>query len=220
MKVLVACECSGVVRDAFIALGHDATSCDIQPTDRPGPHIEGDVLKVLADGWDLMIAHPPCTYLCVTGNKWMKPEFKDRFPNRAKQREDAVAFFMALANAPIPRIAVENPICIMSTRWRKPDQIIQPWQFGDKAVKKTCLWLKGLPPLFHTNIVTPEYVTYKSRTHKSGKSKYPTLWAGKTKTTNMPMLWKMGPCPERQKLRSVTFQGIANAMAKQWGDYK
>jgi len=214
MRVLVACECSGVVRDAFTKMGHDAMSCDIQPTDSPGKHYQGDVMDIINDRWDLMIAHPPCTYLCVTGNKWMKPEFKDRFPDRAKQREDAVDFFMALANAPIPKIAVENPICIMSTRWRKPDQIIQPWQFGDKAVKKTCLCLKGLPILFPTSIVTPEYVTYNSSTKKSGTSKYPALWAGKTR---MPMLWKMGPCPERQKLRSVTYQGIADAMAKQWG---
>jgi hypothetical protein len=220
MKVLVACEYSGIVREAFKKRGHDAWSCDLLPTDIPGQHIQGDVLREIngMNGhWDLMIAHPPCTYLCVTGNKWYKPEYKDRFPDRPQQREEAVSFFMALANANIDKIAVENPICIMSTRWRKPDQIIQPWQFGDKALKKTCLWLKNIPPLKHTKIVEPEYVIYKSRTKKSGVSKYPTAWAAKVKLTKMPLLWKAGPSPTRSKERSKTFQGIADAMAEQWG---
>ena len=226
MKVLVACEFSGIVREAFKAKGHDAWSCDILPTEAAGQHIQGDVIDILGDGWDLMIAHPPCTYLCVTGNKWFKPEYKDRFPDRPQQREDAVVFFMALANAPIPRIATENPICIMSSRWRKPDQIIQPYYFGDPHLKKTCLWLKGLPKLAHypedtfthkKTWVEPEFVTYKSRTKKSGSSKYPVAWSGKTKTTKMPMAWKLGPSPDRWKIRSKTFQGIADAMADQWG---
>ncbi len=119
MRVLVACEFSGIVRDAFARQDHDAWSCDLLPTERLGNHIQDDVLKHLDDGWDLMIAHPPCTYLCVTANKWMKPEFKDRFPDRERQREEAVAFFIALANAPITKIAIENPVCIMSSRWRK-----------------------------------------------------------------------------------------------------
>lgn len=226
MKVLVACEFSGVVRDAFKARGHDAWSCDILPTEVEGQHIQGDVLEILGDDWDLMIAHPPCTYLCVAGNKWFKPQYKDRFPNRPQQREDAVKFFMALANAPIPRIAIENPICIMSSRWRKPDQIIQPYYFGDPHLKKTCLWLNNLPRLNHypedtlthkKTHVEPKFVTYKSRTNKSGNSKYPLAWSGKVKTTRMPMAWKLGPSPDRWKIRSTTFQGIAGAMAEQWG---
>ena len=210
MKILVACEFSGIVREAFKAKGHDAWSCDLLPTEREGQHIQGDVLGILNDGWDLMIAHPPCTYLCVTGNKWFKPEYKDRFPDRPQQREDAVRFFMALAKAPIPKIAIENPVCIMSTKWRKPDQIIQPYYFGDPHLKKTCLWLKGLSKLAHYSEDTlthkkthiePAFVTYKSRTKKSGSSKYPLAWSGKA-------TWK---------IRSTTFQGIADAMAEQWG---
>jgi len=220
MRVLVACEESQVVCKTFRAYGHTAYSCDLVECSGGYPdwHIKDNVLKHLNDGWDLMIAHPPCTYLCVTGNKWFLPEYKDRFPNRAEQREEAVEFFMSLANAPIDRIAIENPICIMSTRWRKPDQIIQPYQFGDTAVKKTCLWLKNLWPLVPTKLVEPEYVVYKSRTKKSGSSKYPTNWAGKIKETKMPMLWKMSPNEERTRLRSQTYQGIANAMAQQWGN--
>lgn len=202
MRVLIACELSGVVREAFKAKGHDAWSCDILPTDIPGNHIQGDVLEHLNGDWDLMIAHPPCTYLTVTGNRWFKPEYRDRYPDRPQQREDAVEFFMALANAPIDKICIENPVCIMSSRWRKPDQIIQPWQFGDKHIKRTCLWLKNLPKLEHTNIVEPEYKIYKSSTKKSGKSKYPILWTGK----------------KDAKARSKTFQGIADAMANQWGN--
>lgn len=203
MKVLVACECSGVVRDAFRRRGHDAWSCDIQPTDTPGPHYQCDVLPVISLGWDLMIAHPPCTYLTVTGNRWFLPEFAARYPDRGRQREEAAAFFMALANAEVPKIAIENPVCVMASRWRKSDQIIQPWQFGDRAVKKTCLWLKGLPKLVPTKIVEPEYKIYNSKNHKSGKSRYPMLWAGKGKGMS--------------KERSKTFQGIAEAMADQWG---
>lgn len=204
MKVLVACEYSGVVRDAFIKRGHEAMSCDLLPTDMPGPHYQGsvfDLFETFDSGWDLMIAHPPCTYLTVTGNRWFKPEYADRYPDRPQQRKDAIDFFMALANVNVPRIAIENPVCIMSSVWRKPNQIIQPWQFGDKAVKKTCLWLKNLPKLTPTKIVEPEYVTYKSSTKKSGFSRYPMAWAGQAD-------WK---------LRAKTFQGIADAMADQWG---
>jgi|WetSurMetagenome_2_1015567.scaffolds.fasta_scaffold63145_4 hypothetical protein len=150
MKILVACEFSGIVRDAFIARGHDAVSCDLLPSERPGPHIQGDVLAILGDGWDLMIAHPPCTHLASSGAR--------HFPaKRADGRQQAgIDFFMAIVNAPIPKIAVENPVGIMSSVYRKPAQIIQPWQFGENASKKTCLWLKGLPLLQGTRIIPPK----------------------------------------------------------------
>ena len=201
MKVLVACEYSGVVRDAFIAQGHDAWSCDLRDTDQLGPHYCGDVRDILGDGWDLMVAHPPCTYLTVTGNKWFKPEFADRFPTRHQDRQDAHDFFMLLSNARIPRIAIENPIGVMSTLWRKPDQIIQPHMFGHPTTKGTCLWLKGLPKLAATNNVEPEWVAHKSG-NRTSKWYYET---------------SLHPLAEREKLRSVTFQGIADAMADQWG---
>jgi len=183
MKVLVACEFSGIVRDAFAYCGHDAWSCDLLPTERIGQHICGDVLGVLGEGWDLMIAHPPCTHLAVSGARW----FKDK---QAEQAE-AVEFFMALVNAPIPRIAVENPVSIMSTRYRKPDQIIQPWQFGHGETKATCLWLKNLPPLKPTAVVNGR----AARVHR------------------------MPPGPDRWRERSRTYPGIAAAMADQWGGY-
>ena len=181
-KVLIACEYSGTVRDAFIALGHEAMSCDLLPTDKPGPHYQGDVFDIINDGWDLMIAHPPCTHLAVSGARW----FKDK----QEEQKEAIDFFMKLINAPIPRIAVENPISIMSTRYRKPDQIIQPWQYGHGETKATCLWLKGLPVLEPTNIVEGR----EQRIH------------------NLP------PSADRWKIRSTTFQGIADAMAQQWGN--
>lgn len=184
MKVLVACEFSGIVRDAFAALGHDVWSCDLLPTERDGQHIQGDVLDMLADGWDLLIAHPPCTHLAVSGARWFK--------GKEKQQKAAIDFFIALAQAPIDRIAIENPISIMSTVWRKPDQIIQPWQFGHGETKATCLWLKNLPPLQPTNIV-----------------------AGRT-----PRVHYASPGPERWKKRSRTLLGIAAAMAAQWGRQK
>lgn len=180
LNVLVACEFSGTVRDAFRARGHDAISCDLLPTDSPGPHHQGDVLEILGDGWDLMIAHPPCTHLAVSGARW----FKDK----QQEQAEAIEFFMALANAPIPRICIENPVCIMSTVWRKPDQTIQPWQFGHGEVKRTCFWLKNLPPLAPTNIVAGR----EARIHK------------------------MPPGPDRWKERSKTYQGVADAMASQW----
>lgn len=193
MRVLVACEYSGAVRDAFIARGHDAWSCDLLPTDKPGPHYQGDVTKILvADRWDLMIAHPPCTHLAVSGARW----FKD------KQVEQAAAldFVRLLLNAPVPRIALENPVSIISSRIRKPDQIIQPWQFGHEATKTTCLWLKGLPPLTPTKIVGrgARHIT------KSGRS--------------LPEWYNLPPSTDRWKIRSATFQGIADAMADQWGN--
>lgn len=201
MRVLVACEFSGIVRGAFAAKGHDAWSCDLLPTERPGQHIQGDVLEILNDGWDLMIAHPPCTYLTVTGNKWFKPEYRDRFPDREKQREDAVAFFMRFANADIPKICIENPIGIMSTRWRPPDQIIQPYQFGHDVRKRTGLWLKNLPLLMPTEIVEP-----KIKINRNGHSA--SVWHDTT----------LGlPHEQRGRERSRTFPGIAAAMADQWG---
>ena len=183
MRVLIACEYSGTVRDAFIHKGHEAMSCDLLPTDAPGPHYQGDVFDVINQGWDLMIAHPPCTHLAVSGARW----FKDKKVEQA----EAIDFFMRLVNAPIPKIAVENPVCIMSTRYRKPDQVIQPWQYGHGETKATCLWLKNLPVLTPTNIVEGR----EQRIHK------------------------MAPSPTRWKERSKTFQGIADAMASQWGIY-
>ena len=182
MKVLIACEFSGIVRDAFIARGHDAVSCDLLPSERPGPHLQCDVLDLLNDGWDMMIAHPPCTHLAVSGARW----FKD------KQREqiDALRFVRNLMDAPMPKIAVENPISIISSRIRKPDQIIQPWMFGHGETKATCLWLKGLPQLTPTNAV-------------DGRE---------AKVHHMP------PSAERWKDRSRTYQGVADAMAQQWGN--
>ncbi len=197
MGILVGCEFSGTVRDAFRALGHDAWSCDLLPTEAPGPHIQGDVLDVIGQGWDLAIFHPPCTYLTVSGNKWFRPEFADRFPERARQREDAIAFFLALYHAPIPRVAVENPIGVMSTRFRKPDQTIQPWQFGHGETKATCLWLRGLPPLIPTH-------------------RRDDLFALPEPTEREQRLHRLPPSPERWKERSRTFPGIAKAMAAQW----
>ena len=199
MRVLIACEYSGIVRDAFAERGHDAWSCDILPSDSEGQHLTGDVLQFLDMGWDLMIAHPPCTYLTVTGNKWYKPEYRDRFPTREQDRETAVRFFMALADANIDRIAIENPVGIMSTKWRKPDQIIQPFEFGHPEPKKTCLWLKNLWRLVPTKMVEPDYMISKS-------GKRLARWYYQPSYT-----------PERQKMRNTTFRGIANAMAEQWG---
>jgi len=182
MRVLVACEFSGIVRDAFRALGHDTVSCDFLPSERAGPHIQGDVLSVLGEEWDLMIAHPPCTHLASSGARW--------FPRKLVEQDEAADFFCALVNAPIPRIAVENPVGIMSTLYRKPDQIIQPWQFGHGETKATCLWLKGLPKLVPTNIV-------------DGRE---------------ARIYRMPPGPDRWRERSRTFPGIAAAMAAQWGN--
>jgi hypothetical protein len=183
LRVLVACEYSGTVRDAFIRAGHDAMSCDLLPTENDGPHYRGDVRDVLADGWDLMIAHPPCTHLAVSGARW----FKDK----AEEQADAIEFFMQLARANVTRVCIENPVCIMSRLWRKPDQIVQPWQFGHGETKATCLWLRGLPKLTPTKIV-------EGREHR---------------------VHRMPPGPDRWKERSRTYAGIAEAMASQWGSY-
>jgi hypothetical protein len=191
MRVLIACEYSGTVRDAFLRVGHDALSCDLLPTDSLGPHYQGDVRDILADGWDLMIAHPPCTHLAVSGARW----FKDKQVEQA----EALDFVRLLLDAPIPRIALENPVSIISSRIRKPDQIIQPYEHGHEATKTTCLWLKGLPHLQPTALVGKgaRHVT------KSGKS--------------LPEWYNLPPSPDRWKIRSATFPGIAAAMAAQWG---
>lgn len=183
MRVLVACEFSGVVRDAFIARGHDAMSCDLIESERTGPHYKGDVRDVLYGCWDLMVAHPDCTHLAVSGARHFDAKRIDG------RQAKGIAFFMELANAPIPLIAIENPVCIMSRLYRKPDQIIQPWQFGHGETKTTCLWLKNLPLLTATNAVEGR----ADRVHR------------------------MPPSPDRWKDRSRTYQGIANAMADQWG---
>lgn len=184
MKVLIACEYSGKIRDAFLDRGHDAMSCDLLPTDSPGgAHYQGDIRDVLDYPWDLMIAHPPCTDLSVSGARHFKAK-------RMNGRQQASAsFFMLLAKCDIPRIAIENPVCIMSSLWRKPDQIIQPWQFGHGETKATCLWLKNLPKLKPTKIVEGR----EARIHK------------------------MPPSKNRWKLRSETYSGIADAIAEQWG---
>ncbi len=196
MKILIACEYSGRVRDAFLARGHDALSCDILPTDAPGPHYQGDVRDILNDGWDLMIAHPPCTYLSVSGMHWTTRGLRD-----PKLTEDALDFVRLLMDAPIERIAIENPISIISSRIRKPDQIITPYQFGHDASKKTCLWLKNLPPLTPTKMVEPRMVNGKKR------------WGNQTDSGQN----KLAPSADRWKIRSETYEGIANAMASQWG---
>jgi hypothetical protein len=196
VKVLVACEYSGTVRDAFLSKGHEAMSCDLLPTDVPGPHYQGDVFDIINDGWDLMIAHPPCTYLSVSGMHWTKRGFRD-----PKLTEDALSFVRSLLDAPIGKIALENPISIISSRIRKPDQIVNPWQFGHDASKKTCLWLKNLPLLQPTKIIEPRIVEGKKR------------WANQTNSGQN----KLGPSKDRWKIRSETYKGIATAMAEQWG---
>jgi hypothetical protein len=183
MKVLIACEYSGRVRDAFLAAGHEATSCDLLWTDSPGPHYQGDVFDIIDAGWDLMIAHPPCTHLAVSGARHFAAK------QASGVQQEALQFVQRLMDAPIARIAIENPVSIISSRIRKPDQIIQPWQFGHGETKATCLWLKNLPMLTPTNIV-------------DGRS---------------DRIHKMPPSKDRWKLRSTTYQGIADAMAAQWG---
>jgi hypothetical protein len=188
----VACEFSGVVRDAFRARGHDAWSCDLLPTERPGPHIQGDVLGVLGDGWDVMVAHPPCTYLSRAGARWWK--------GREHLATDAAAFVLALWNAPIPRVAIENPIGMLNRLWRYPDQTIEPWHFGDPYTKRTCLWLRGLPPLLATSLqhgATPWLPSNTSGFRRGQRSGRGHVSGGKD--------------------ASRTFPGIAAAMADQWG---
>ena len=198
MRVLVACEFSGIVRDAFRKRGHDAWSCDLLPTEREGPHIQDDVLPHLEDGWDLMIAHPPCTYLCSSGLHWNK-----RRPGREAKTHEAMLFVLNLMDDGfishgISRIALENPVGCISTKYRKPDQIIQPWQFGHPESKATCLWLKGLPLLAPTNVL---------QLPPNGR------WANQTPSGQN----KLGPSETRAMERSRTYQGIAEAMADQWG---
>ena len=225
MNVLVACEESQRVCMAFRKKGHNAFSCDILPCSGGHPewHIEKDVLKVLnpendgemeaisfwtmddeihiVEKWDLIIAHPPCTYLTLAGNKWFKPEFAGRFPDRQKQRKEATDFFMAIANADCDKIAIENPVGVMSSKWRKPDQYIEPYMFGDPEKKKTGLWLKGLPLLKPTNIVEPVIIHCKSGANEP-------RWH--METMHLPK-------EERSRVRSQTFPGIAKAFAEQWG---
>ena len=193
MKILVACEFSGTVRDAFMAKGHDAVSCDLLPSEKPGPHLRGDVLDFLDEGWDMMIAHPPCTYLAVSGLHW-----NGRILGRADKTEEALRFVAQLLTASIPRIALENPIGCISSRIRKPDQVIQPWQFGHDASKATCLWLKGLSLLKPTDILPGGKSARRANQTPSGQN-------------------KLGPSADRWKLRSLTYPGIAEAMADQWG---
>ncbi len=183
MRILIACEFSGIVREAFRAKGWDAWSCDILATEISGKHIQDDVLKHLDEDWDMMIGHPPCTHLAVSGARWFK--------GKQKEQKEAIEFFMKLVNADIKYIAAENPISIMSTKYRKPDQIIQPWQFGHGETKSTCLWLKNLPKLRPTNIV-------------SGREQ---------------RIWKLPPGENRWRERSRTFTGIAEAMANQWTEF-
>lgn len=184
MKVLLGCEFSGIVREAFRKKGHNAYSCDFLKSEIPGKHIQDDILKHLDEDWELMIVHPPCTHLAVSGARWFK--FKQ------KEQLEALDFVRKLLEAPIPRICLENPVSIISSRIRKPDQIIQPWMFGHGETKKTCFWLKNLPSLKPTNIVSG----------REGR------------------IWRMAPSENRWKNRSRTYQGIADAMAEQWGGLK
>jgi len=196
MKVLIACEYSGTVRDAFIRAGHEAMSCDLLPTDVTGPHYQGDVTDILNNGWDLMIAHPPCTYMTNSGVSWLHKD-----PARWVLLNDAAAFFNLLLNAPVNRIAVENPIMHKYAKERignrKQDQVVQPWMFGHMEQKGTCLWLKNLPLLTATNNVKAEMLLLPDNERQR--------------------LHYLSPGPDRWKLRSKTYQGIADAMAAQWG---
>lgn len=194
MRVLVACEFSGTVRDAFASKGHDAWSCDLLPSEKPGQHIQGDVLPLLGNGWDLVIAHPPCTYLSYAGNVWMKQ------PGRGKKRDEAMRFFLSIWESPTEKMCIENPVGYPRRAFRLPDQIIHPYHFGDKARKATCLWLRGLPLLAHETREAPAPCFVE----KSGRRA--RHW-----TDNFP------GNRDRAKNRSRTFPGIANAMAEQWG---
>ena len=195
MKVLIACEYSGIVRDAFTAKGHDAWSCDILPTESPGNHFQGDVLEHLDKGWDIMIAHPPCTHLAVSGARWFTEGKKPW-----SLQEDALDFVRKLLNAPIDKIALENPVSVISTKIKKPNQIIQPFEYGHDVTKRTCLWLKNLPNLKPTKIVKPDIVLVNGK--KMSRMHYESF--------------KL-PSKERSKVRSKFYTGIAEAMADQWG---
>lgn len=184
MKILVACEYSGRVREAFRKLGHDAVSCDLEPSDVPGPHYQGSVMDILSDGWDMLIGFPPCTYLCLAGIRWNTGD-----ETRQRLTQEAVNFFLKLWNSGIPKICLENPVGVIPRRTGiKWSQMVHPWMFGHPEEKKTCLWLKGLPPLMATQIMEEREST----------------------------MWKLSPSPDRSKKRSLTYQGIADAMAGQW----
>jgi hypothetical protein len=191
MRILIACEYSGVVRDAFIAKGHDAMSCDLLPTDAPGPHYQGDVFDVIGGGWDMMIAHPPCTHLAVSGAMHFAAK------RASGVQQEALAFVQRLLDAPIPRIVLENPVSIISSHIRKPTQIIHPWMFGHTEQKTTCLWLKGIAHLVPTNNVKAQMLLLPKNQRER--------------------LHYLPPSADRWKLRSTTYQGIADAMAAQWG---
>jgi hypothetical protein len=191
VRVLIACEYSGRVRDEFLKLGHEAMSCDLLPTDAAGPHYQGDVRDVLDYPWDMMIAHPPCTDLAVSGAAWFAKK------RMAGQQQASASFFMMLAKSDIPKIVIENPVCVMSSLWRKPDQTIQPWMFGHMEQKATCLWLKNTPPLAPTNVVKEQMMLLPKNQRER--------------------LHYLPPSEDRWKLRSETYLGIAQAMASQWG---
>tara|TARA_B100001964_G_C14051611_1_gene517273 strand:- start:116 stop:682 length:567 start_codon:yes stop_codon:yes gene_type:complete len=188
MKILIACEFSGLVRDEFIKQGHNAWSCDLLPSESKGQHFTRNIFEIINNGWDMLIAFPPCTHLAVSGARWFKEKIADG------RQQQGIEFFMRFTKTNIPKVSIENPVSIMSRVWRKPDQIIQPYQFGDPFSKKTCLWLKGLPKLQHTKVVEPNIVTYKDG------SKFSADYGWST-----------------NKRRSVTYPGIAKAMATQWG---
>jgi hypothetical protein len=220
VKVLVACEFSGIVRDAFRKRGHDAWSCDLLPSEKPGNHIQDDVLKHLDEGWDLMIAHPPCTHLAVSGARWFK--------EKQKEQSEALEFVRLLLDSKVPRIALENPVSVISSKIRRPDQIIQPWQFGHGETKTTCLWLKNLPALTPVDIVVPEWAIRSDGSihmSKKGKRDNPTHFlTGRTtrilkgaQLEQWERIHKMPPGPDLWKSRSRSYQGIADAMAAQWG---
>jgi hypothetical protein len=203
VRILVACEESQAVTIEFRKLGHEAYSCDIEPCSGGHPewHLQQDVSQLLKIKWDMIIAFPPCTYLTCTGNKWFKNEYKNRFPTRQEDRENAIKFFMKFANANCEKIAIENPVGIMSTKWKKPSQIIQPYYFGHEEKKTTCLWLKGIPLLKPTKIVQPCLYQIKN-------GKYEPRWHMETMRLSKE---------ERSQIRSKTFPGVAKAMAEQWG---
>lgn len=220
-RVLVACEFSGIVRDAFIAAGHDAVSCDLLPSERPGPHVVGDVRPLLREPWDLVIAHPPCTDLAVSGARWFATKGDERI-------NTALDMVRACMDANAPRVAVENPVSIISSRIRKPDQVVQPWWFGHAETKATCLWLRSLPLLQPTDIVVPEWAIREDGTvHLSAKGRRdnPTnfLTGRTTRVLSGPQLEQWNrihhepPSPDRWRNRSRTYLGIAEAMAAQWG---
>jgi len=189
MKILIACEFSGTVRDSFHQKGHNVISCDLLPCAKPGNHYQGNITDILYEKWDMILAFPPCTHLCVSGARYFKEKIKDG------RQQQGIDFFNLFVNHPCDKIAIENPVGIMSTLYRKPDQIIQPFHFGHDASKKTCLWLKNIPPLFSTDIIV--------------KKRYANQTPGGHN--------KLGPHPDRAKNRSITYSGIAEAMANQWG---